>query len=88
MQPLGKATGEEEEEDEEEEEEEEEGYFSQEVLDQLYDRFKGKRDKIFGIYKKDDNHYLGNKLISVDDNNIITIENNKREFIGTPGMWD
>ena len=80
MQPLGKATG---------EEEEEEGYFSQEVLDQLYDRFKGKRDKIFGIYrKKDDNHYLGNKLISVDDNNIITIENNKREFIGTPGMWE
>ena len=85
MQPLGKAIGEEEEEDEEEEEE---GYFSQEVLDQLHDRFKGKRDKIFGIYKKDDNYYLGNKLISVDDNNIITIENNKREFIGTPGMWE
>ena len=85
MQPLGKATGEEE---EEEEDEEEEGYFSEKVLDQLTDRFKGKRDKIFGIYKKDDNFYLGNKLISVDDNNIITIENNKREFIGTPGMWE
>ena len=74
----------------EEEEDEEEEQFSQKVLDQLYDRFKGKQDKIFGIYrkKKDDKFYLGNKTISADDNNIITIENNERKFIGTPGMWE
>ena len=33
-------------------EEEEEEYFSQKVLDQISDRFKGKIDKIFGIKKK------------------------------------
>ena len=80
IQPLGKAT--------EEEEEEEEGYFSPKVLDELY-RFKGKRDELFGINRKKDNYYyLGNKIISVDDNNIITVEKSKREFKGTPGMWE
>ena len=72
----------------EEEEEEEEEYFSQKVLDQISDRFKGKTDKIFGIKrKKDKKYYLGSKVIRVDDNNIITIENNERKFIGTPGIW-
>ena len=58
-------------------------------MNELY-RFKGKRDKIFGINREKDDYYyyLGNKLISVDDNNIITVENSKREFKGTPGMWE
>ena len=71
-----------------EEEEEEEEYFSKKVLDQISDRFKGDIDKIFGIRKKDNNYYLGSKVIHVDDNNIITIENNEKKFIGTPGMWE
>ena len=72
IEPLVKAT---------EEEEEEKGYFSPKVLDELY-RYKGKRDTIFGINKEDDYYYLGSKLISVSDNNIITVENSKREFKG------
>ena len=79
IQPIVKAT---------EEEEEEEEYFSKKVLDQISDRFKGDVDKIFGIRKIDNNYYLGNKVIRVDDNNIITIENNEKKFIGTPGMWE
>ena len=73
----------------EKQKEEEEAYFSQEVLNQLDDRFKGKIDKIFGIKrKKDDKFHLGSKVIGVDDNNIITIENIERKFTGTPGMWE
>ena len=79
IQPIGEAT---------KEEDEEKGYFSPKVLDELY-RFKGKRDEIFGVNRKeDDYYYLGNKIISVDDNNIITVEKSKREFKGTPGMWE
>ena len=76
IQPLSKAT------------EEEEEYFSKKVLDQISDRFKGDIDKIFGIRRIDNNYYLGSKVIHVDDNNIITIENNEKKFIGTPGMWE
>ena len=76
-------------EEEEKKKKEEEAYFSQEVLNQLDDRFKGKIDKIFGIRReKDDKFHLGSKVIGVDDNNIITIENIKRKFTGTPGMWE
>ena len=67
---------------------EEEEYFSKKVLKQISDRFKGDVDKIFGIKRIDNNYYLGNKVIHVDDNNIITIENNEKKFIGTPGMWE
>ena len=75
--------------EEEKKKKEEEVYFSEEVLDQLDDRFKGNVDKIFGIKrKKDDKFHLGSKVIGVDDNNIITIENIKRKFKGTPGMWE
>ena len=80
---------EEEEEEKEKKKKEEEAYFSQEVLNQLDDRFKGKIDKIFGIKReKDDKFHLGSKVIGVDDNNIITIENIERKFTGTPGMWE
>ena len=76
-------------EEKEKEKKEEEAYFSQEVLNQLDDRFKGKIDKIFGIRReKDDKFHLGSKVIGVDNNNIITIENIKRKFTGTPGMWE
>ena len=73
---------------EEEEEEEEEKYFSEKVLKQITDRFKGDVDKIFGIKRIGNNYYLGNKILRVNDNNIITIENNEKEFPGTPGLWE
>ena len=73
---------------EEEEEEEEEKYFSEKVLKQISDRFKGDVDKIFGIKKIGNNYHLGNKILHVNDNNIITIENNEKEFPGTPGLWE
>ena len=71
-----------------EEEEEEEEYFSKKVLDQISNRFKGDIDKIFGIKRIDNNYYLGNKILYVDDNNIITIENNEKKFKRTPGLWE
>ena len=71
-----------------EEEEEEEEYFSEKVLKQISDRFKGDVDKIFGIKRIGNNYHLGNKILYVDDNNIITIENNEKKFIGTPGLWE
>ena len=86
IQPLIKTK--EEGEEEEEEEEEEEKHFSEKVLKQISDRFKGDVDKIFGIKRIDNNYYLGNKMLHVDDNNIITIENNEKRFTGTPGLWE
>ena len=78
MKPIG----------EDEEEEEEEKHFSENVLKQISNRFKGDVDKFFGIKKIGNNYYLGDKMLYVDDNNIITIENNEKEFIGTPGLWE
>ena len=89
MEAIKKYEKELEEEEKEKKKKEEEAYFSQEVLNQLDDRFKGKIDKIFGIKrKKDDKFHLGSKVIGVDDNNIITIENIERKFTETPGMWE
>ena len=72
----------------EEEEEEEEKHFSEKVLKQISDRFKGDVDKIFGIKRIGNNYHLGGKMLYVDDNNIITIENNEKKFKGTPGLWE
>ena len=79
IQPIVKAT---------EEEEEEKEYFSEKILKQISDRFKGDVDKIFGIKKIGNNYYLGDKMLYVDNNNIITIENNEKRFTGTPGLWE
>ena len=68
--------------------EEEEEYFSEKVLKQISDRFKGDVDKIFGIKRIGNNYHLGDKILHVDDNNIITIENNEKKFKGTPGLWE
>ena len=75
-------------EDEEDEDDEGEKHFSEKVLKQISDRFKGDVDKIFGIKKIGNNYYLGNKILHVNDNNIITIENNEKRFTGTPGLWE
>ena len=82
MQPLGKATGEEEEEEEEDEEEEDQsiGMIARHFLT------KPNTDKIFGIRKEKGHHYIGNKHVIVDDDDIIIDENGER-FEGIPGLW-
>ena len=77
IQPLGEATGEEEKEDEEEE-----------LVGEIAYHFLNKpyRDTTFGIRKEKGHHYIGNKHIIVDDDDIIR-ENGER-FEGTPGLWE
>ena len=82
MQPIGEAP--EEEEDEEEEEEEEE-----ELVGEIAYKFLNKpyRDTTFGIRKEKAHHYIGNKHVIVDGNDIIIAEDGER-FEGTPGLWE
>ena len=82
-QPLGKATEEEEDEEEEEEEEEDEsvGEIARHYLDKQY------RDITFGIRKEKGHHYIGNKHVIVDDNDIIIAKDGDR-FKGTNGLWE
>ena len=87
IQPIGEATGEatEEEEDEEDEEEEEEdesvGEIARHYLNKQY------RDITFGIRKEKGHHYIGNKHVIVDDNDIIIAKDGDR-FKGTDGLWE
>ena len=77
MLPIGEATGEEE---EEEEEDESIGAIAKYFLN------KPNTDKIFGVYKKDDHHYIGNKHVIIKDDDIIIKEHGDR-FMGTAGLW-
>ena len=83
MQPIGEATEEEDEEDEEEEEDDEElvGEIAYEFLNKPFS------DTTFGIRKEKGHHYIGDKHVIVDDNDIIISENGER-FEGTPGLWE
>ena len=81
IQPIGEATGEEEEEDEEEVEEELVGEIAYEFLNKPY------RDTTFGIRKEKGHHYIGNKHVIVDGNDIIIRKNGER-FKGTSGLWE
>ena len=73
---LGEATGEAEEDDEE-------------LVGEIAYGFLNKpfSDKTFGIRKEKGHHYIGNKHVIVDDNDIIISENGER-FKGTPGLWE
>ena len=77
IQPLGEATGEE----EEEEEEELVGEIAYEFLNKPFS------DTTFGIRKEKGHHYIGDKHVIVDNNDIIIRENGER-FEGTPGLWE
>ena len=82
MQPIGEATGEENEEEEEEEEEDESvGEIARHYLNKQY------RDTTFGIRKEKGHHYIGNKHVIVDDNDIIIAKDGDR-FKGTDGLWE
>ena len=75
MQPLGEATG------EEEEEEELVGEIAHHFLNKPFS------DTTFGIRKEKGHHYIGNKHVIVNDNDIIIAEGGER-FEGTPGLWE
>ena len=81
MQPVGEATGEAPEEEEDEEEDESVGEIAYHFLNKPY------HDTTFGIRKEKGHHYIGNKHVIVDDNDIIIRENGER-FEGTPGLWE
>ena len=81
MQPIGEATGEATEEEEEEDDEELVGEIAYEFLNKPFS------DTTFGIRKEKGHHYIGNKHVIVDDNDIIISENGER-FEGTPGLWE
>ena len=80
IQPLGEAT-EEEEEEEEEDDEELVGEIAYEFLSKPFS------DTTFGIRKEKGHHYIGNKHVIVDDNDIIISENGEK-FKGTNGLWN
>ena len=48
-------------------------------------------DRLSGIYSKDKRFYMGNKKITIEDNDITIIEGgesgNDIKFEGTPGLW-
>ena len=78
MQPIGEATGEAPEEDDDEELVGETAY---ELLN------KPLSDTTFGIRKEKGHHYIGDKHVIVDDNDIIIRDSGER-FKGTPGLWE
>ena len=80
MQPIGEAT----EDEEEEEEEDDEGLVGEIAYEFLNKPFS---DTTFGIRKEKGHHYIGNKHVIVDNNDIIISENGER-FEGTPGLWE
>ena len=79
MQPIGEATGEAPEEEVEEEEDELLGEIAKKYLN------RPNRDKIFGIVKIGDHHYIGDKHVIVRDNDFLV---RGERFRGTPGLWE
>ena len=69
MQPIGEATGEA---TEEEDDEELVGEIAYEFLNKPFS------DTTFGIRKENGHHYVGNKHVIVDNNDIIISENGER----------
>ena len=80
-QPLGEAPEEEEDEEKEEDDEELVGEIVYEFLNKPFS------DKTFGIRKEKGHHYIGNKHVIVDDNDIILPKYGER-FKGTRGLWE
>ena len=81
MQPIGEATGEATEEEEEEDDEELVGEIAYEFLNKPFS------DTTFGIRKEKGHHYIGDKHVIIDNNDIIIRDSGER-FKGTPGLWE
>ena len=71
-------------EEEEEEEEEEDESIGEIAYVYLNNPF---HDKTFGIRKEEGHHYIGNKHVIIDNNDIVIRENGER-FEGTRGLWE
>ena len=58
-----------------------------EVAEKYLRKFAAKddTDKTFGLYDKRGNFYIGNKLVTIVDNDLIVGED---EYEGTPGLWE
>ena len=80
IQPLRKAT----EEEKEEEEEDDEELIGEIAKDYLNMEF---RDKKFGIRKEKGHHYIGNKHVIIEDNDIIIAKTGEK-LEGTRGLWE
>lgn len=48
---------------------------------------QGRVDKLYGIYRDDDGLYIGDKRISVSNNDIF-LEDDKTLYKGTTGLWE
>ena len=81
IQPIKDDWKEEEDEEEKEEEDESVGEIAKKYLNKQY------RDTTFGIRKEKGHHYIGNKHVIVDDNDIIIAKDGDR-FEGTDGLWE
>ena len=79
IQPIGEATGEEPEEEEEEEEDESVGEIARHYSNKQY------RDTKFGIRKEKGHHFIGNKHVIIENNDIIIAKDGDR-FKGTDGL--
>ena len=71
MQPLGKASGE----------------ASPLGLGEIAEEYlkDPNRDTTFGIRKVEGIYYIGNKQVTIADNNILVGD---KKFVGTPGLWE
>ena len=78
MQPVGEASG------EASEKEEEMQYFGEIVKEYLQTPLPS-RDTTFVIREKEGLYYIGNKQVTIADNNIISED---EKFKGTPGLWE
>ena len=83
MQPIGEATG------EATEEKRKKRKKMMKLVGEIAYEFLNKpfSDTTFGIRKEKGHHYIGNKHVIVDDNDIIISENGER-FEGTSGLWN
>ena len=86
MEAVKKYGQEKQEEEEEEEEEEEVDESVGEIAMSYLKKPEKERDTTFGIYKENDDHYIGNTHIIIKDDDIIIKDTGER-FVGTHGLW-
>ena len=82
LQPIGEASAKAPKEEEEEEEDVLVGDIAYEALRKPY------RDKTFGVRKKGEHHYIGNKHVIITEDDDIVIKESGDRFLGTKGLWE
>ena len=69
-------------------EENEEPKATNKALEYYFEHFpKSKIDQYFGVYKENGIYMMGNKEITVDNNNNIWLDNGTDSYKGTFGLW-